>query len=207
MNLINKKFKEIEDLNSNIFKEILSLMEVNKSPHLILSGGNSPKHLFKIISQNKEYFKEATFLMSDERIVDTEDPNSNEGEFIRFSTIPRDNLISLHDRAITQKLKNISSYDIAILGMGEDGHFASIFPDCKNTSKALNSHNNLIEFDDAHLNFSRKSLSLNEILKSKKIILIASSKTKQSILKYQRGLPVHYLLKRSSNRLCIFSCD
>tara|TARA_B100002019_G_scaffold276513_1_gene275390 strand:+ start:1852 stop:2475 length:624 start_codon:yes stop_codon:yes gene_type:complete len=207
VNLINKKFKEIEDLNSNIFKEILSLMEVNKSPHLILSGGNSPKHLFKIISQNKEYFKEATFLMSDERIVDTEDPNSNEGEFIRFSTIPRDNLISLHDRAITQKLKNISSYDIAILGMGEDGHFASIFPDCKNTSKALNSHNNLIEFDDAHLNFSRKSLSLNEILKSKKIILIASSKTKQSILKYQRGLPVHYLLKRSSNRLCIFSCD
>ena len=53
MNLINKKFKTIEDLNSNIFKEILSLMEVNKSPHLILSGGNSPRYLFKIISQNK----------------------------------------------------------------------------------------------------------------------------------------------------------
>ena len=207
MNSINKKFNNIEDLNSNIFEEILSVMEVNKSSNLILSGGNSPRYLFKMISQNKEYFKEATFLMSDERIVDTADPNSNEGEFIRFSTISRDNLISLHDRAITQKLKNISSYDIAILGMGEDGHFASIFPDCKNTSKALNSDNNLIEFDDAHLNFSRKSLSLNEILKSKKIILIASSKTKQSILKYQRGLPVHYLLKRSSNRLCIFSCD
>ena len=85
MNLINKKFKTIEDLNSNIFKEILSLMEVNKSPYLILSGGNSPKYLFKIISQNKKYFKKATFLMSDERIVDVEDPNSNEGEFIRFS--------------------------------------------------------------------------------------------------------------------------
>ena len=207
MNLINKKFKEIEDLNSNIFKEILSLMEVNKSPHLILSGGNSPKHLFKIISQNKEYFKEATFLMSDERIVDTEDPNSNEGEFIRFSTIPRDNLISLHDRAITQKLKNISSYDIAILGMGGDGHFASIFPDCINTYEALNSKKNVVSFEDAHLNFSRISLSLNEILKSKKIILIASSKTKQSILKYQSDLPVHYLLKKSSNRISIFSCD
>ena len=62
MNLINKKFKTIEDLNSNIFKEILSLMEVNKSPHLILSGGNSPRHLFKIISQNKKYFKMATFF-------------------------------------------------------------------------------------------------------------------------------------------------
>lgn len=207
MNLINKKFKTIEDLNSKIFEEILSIIEVNDRSLFILSGGNSPRHLFKIISQNKKNFKEATFLMSDERIVDIEDSNSNEGEFIRFSTISRDNLISLHDRAITQKLKNISSYDIAILGMGEDGHFASIFPDCKNTSKALNSYNNLIEFDDAHLNFSRKSLSLNEILKSKKIILIASSKTKQSILKYQRGLPVHYLLKRSSNRLCIFSCD
>ena len=207
MNLINKKFKKIEDLNSNIFEEILSLMEVNKSPHLILSGGNSPRYLFKIISQNKKYFKEAIFLMSDERIVDTEDPNSNEGEFIRFSNISKDNLISLHDKRITQKLKNITSYDIAIVGMGEDGHFASIFPDCKNTSKALNSSNNLVKFEDEHLNFSRISLSLNEILKSKKIILIASSKTKQSVLKYQSGLPVHYLLKRSSNRLSIFSCD
>ena len=145
--------------------------------------------------------------MSDERIVDTEDPNSNEGEFIRFSNISRDNLLSLHDKRITQKLKNISSYDIAIVGMGEDGHFASIFPDCKNTFKALNSKINLVEFEDEHLNFSRISLSLNEILKSKKIILIASSKTKQSVLKYQSGLPVHYLLKRSPNRLSIFSCD
>ena len=207
MNLINKKFKKIEDLNSNIFEEILSLMEVNKSPHLILSGGNSPIYLFKMISQNKKYFKGAIFLMSDERIVDTEDPNSNEGEFIRFSNISRDNLLSLHDKRITQKLKNISSYDIAIVGMGEDGHFASIFPDCKNTFKALNSKINLVEFEDEHLNFSRISLSLNEILKSKKIILIASSKTKQSVLKYQSGLPVHYLLKRSPNRLSIFSCD
>ena len=207
MNLINKKFKKIEDLNSNIFEEILSTIEVNKSPNLILSGGNSPIYLFKIISQNKKYFKKATFLMSDERIVDTEDPNSNEGEFIRLSNISRDNLISLHDKRITQKLKNIKSYDIAIVGMGEDGHFASIFPDCKNTSKALNSENNLVEFEDEHLNFSRISLSLNEILKSKKIILIASSKTKQKIIKYQSGLPVHYLLERSSNRLSIFSCD
>ena len=207
MNLINKKFKTIEDLNLNIFKEILSLMEVNKSPHLILSGGNSPRHLFKIISQNKKYFKKATFLMSDERIVDVEDPNSNEGEFIRFSNISKYNLISLHDREITQKLKNISSYDIAILGMGGDGHFASIFPDCINTSEALNSKKNVVSFEDAHLNFSRKSLSLNEILKSKKIILIASSKTKQSILKYQSDLPVHYLLKKSSNKISIFSCD
>ena len=47
----------------------------------------------------------------DRRNVDIEDPNSNEGEFIRLSNISRDNLISLHDKRITQKLKNIKSYD------------------------------------------------------------------------------------------------
>ena len=207
MNLINRKFETIEDLNSKIFEEIQSVIEVNKRSHFILSGGNSPRYLFKIISQNKKNFKEATFLMSDERIVNIDDQNSNEGEFIRLSNIPKDNLISLHDKWITKKLKNIISYEIAILGMGEDGHFASIFPDCTNTSKALNSQNNIVLFEDEHLNFSRITLSLNEILKSKKIILIASSKIKQSVLKQQNGLPIHDLLKRSSNRLSIFSCD
>lgn len=182
-------------------------MEVNKSSNFVLSGGNSPRYLFKMISQNKKYFKEATFLMSDERIVNIDDLNSNEGEFIRLSNISRDNLISLHDEGIAKKLKNFTNYDIAILGMGEDGHFASIFPNCSNTSKALNSHNSIVIFQDEHLNFSRITLSLNEILKAKKIILIASSKNKQSILKHESGLPIHYLLKRSSNKLSIFNCD
>ena len=112
MNSINKKFNNIEDLNSKIFEEILSVIEINKSSNLVLSGGNSPRHLFKMIAQHKKYFKEATFLMSDERIVNIDDLNSNEGEFIRLSNISRDNLISLHDREIAQKLKNIKTYDI-----------------------------------------------------------------------------------------------
>ena len=207
MNLINKRFKTIEDLNSKIFEEILSIIKVNNRSLFILSGGNSPRYLFKIISQNKKNFKEATFLMSDERLVNIEDQNSNEGEFIRLSNISKNNLISLHDKKIAHKLEDITSYDIAILGMGEDGHFASIFPNCVNTSKALNSQNSVILFDDEHLNFSRRSLSLNEILKSKKIILIASSKSKQLVLKHQSGLPIHDLLKRSSSRITIFNCD
>ena len=207
MILINKKFKTLKDLNSRIFEEILSLIEVNKSSRLILSGGNSPRYLFKSISQNKKYFTEATFLMSDERVVDIEDPCSNEGEFIRLSNISNDNLISLRDKEIIQKLNNINSYEIAILGMGEDGHFASIFPDCINTSSALNSQNKIVSFEDKHLDFARISLSLNEILKAKKIILIASSKTKQSTLRDRRDLPIHHLLKRSSNKLSIFNCD
>tara|TARA_B000000437_G_C11662401_1_gene312085 strand:- start:608 stop:1231 length:624 start_codon:yes stop_codon:yes gene_type:complete len=205
--LINKKFKTLKDLNSRIFEEILSLIEVKKSSHLILSGGNSPRYLFESIAQNKKYFNEATFLMSDERVVDIEDPSSNEGEFIRLSNISNDNLISLRDKEIIQKLNNISSYEIAILGMGEDGHFASIFPDCINTSSALNSQNKIVSFEDKHLDYPRISLSLNEILKAEKIILIASSKRKQSILRDQKDLPIHHLLQRSSNKLSIFNCD
>ena len=207
MILINKKFKTLEDLNSKIFEEILSLIGVKKSSNLILSGGNSPRYLFKSIAQNKRYFNEATFLMSDERVVDIEDPFSNEGEFIKLSNISNDNLISLRDKEIIQKLNNISSYEIAILGMGEDGHFASIFPDCINTSSALNSQNKIVAFEDKHLDYPRISLSLNEILKAEKIILIASSKRKQSTLRDKKDLPIHHLLQRASYKLSIFNCD
>lgn len=207
MNLINKRFKSIELLNAEIFKEILAVIKIKNSPCFILSGGNSPRYLFENISQYRSYFNQSTFLMSDERIVEIDDSNSNEGEFLRISNIPMRNIISLRERNIISKLKKISCYDLSVLGMGVDGHFASIFPNCKNTSFALNSKQAIISFEDKHLNFMRISLSLNEILKSKKIILIASSYEKQEILKDQAGLPIHQLLKKASNKLSIFNCN
>jgi len=207
VNLINKKFNTLDDLNNKIFEKLLALLKTECCPFFILSGGNSPRPLFRRISQHKECFKKTIFLMSDERIVDIEDSESNEGEFLRLSNISKDNLISLRSKKIIQKLNDISSYDLAVLGMGDDGHFASIFPDCLNTSEAISSQNNIISFEDEHLNFARISLSLNEILKAKKIILIASSKNKQTILSDNKGLPVHHLLKKSSNKIFIFSCD
>ena len=207
MNLINKRFKSIEHLNAEIFKEILGVIKIKNSPCFILSGGNSPRYLFENISQYKSYFNQSTFLMSDERIVEIDDSNSNEGEFLRISNIPKDNLISLRENKIISKLKKITSYDLSVVGMGADGHFASIFPNCTNTSLALNSKQSTISFEDEHLNFMRISLSLNEILKSKKIILIASSLEKQMILKDQAELPIHQLLKKASNKLSIFNCN
>ena len=207
MNLINKKFKTLDDLNEHIYEELLALLKMHSSPCFILSGGNSPRSLFRRISQHNEYFKKAIFVMSDERVVDIENSSSNEGEFLRLSNIAKDNLISLRNKKIIQKLNNISSYDLAVLGMGDDGHFASIFPDCLNTFDAINSQNNIISFEDEHLDFDRISLSLNEILKAKKIILIASSKNKQFILSNNKGLPVHHLLNKSPNKIFIFSCD
>ena len=207
MNLINKRFETLQDLNSRIFEEILSITKAEKRPKIILSGGNSPKMLFKLISKNLHYFDNTTFLMSDERIVDIKNPNSNEGDFLRISNISKEKLISLRDKNLIQKIKHISSYDLSVLGMGEDGHFASIFPNCINTNLALNSKKRIISFDDNHLSFMRISLSLHEILKSKKIILIASSLDKQALLNDQIELPIHQLLKKASNKLLIFNCN
>ena len=53
MNLINKRFKSIEHLNAEIFKEILGVIKIKNSPCFILSGGNSPRYLFENISQYK----------------------------------------------------------------------------------------------------------------------------------------------------------
>ena len=59
MNLINKKFKSLDDLNEDIFEELLALLKMHSSPCFILSGGNSPRPLFRKISQHNEYFKKA----------------------------------------------------------------------------------------------------------------------------------------------------
>ena len=116
MNTINKRFKSLEDLNLRIFNEILAIVKAKNNPCFILSGGNSPKYLFKSISHNLRYFNQSTFLMSDERVVDYDDPNSNEGEFLRLSNVPNGNFVSLRDKKVIPKLSDASDGDQEVLG-------------------------------------------------------------------------------------------
>lgn len=115
-----------------------------------LSGGSTPKLLFKIMG---EQFPGANwgnlkFFWGDERMVPAESSESNYGEFYRTAVqkgvIPDkavfatdyfpDTTLSL--KKIEDKIKGnvpflhgLPQFDLILLGVGEDGHVASIFPD------------------------------------------------------------------------------
>jgi 6-phosphogluconolactonase len=119
--------------------------------HLVLSGGKTPSHLFSILAgkyKDKIPWQKIHFWWGDERMVPASDPESNFGNAYRllFSRIElSENQIHRINgeadpkkeverygsevRSLVPAFEGWPSFDLIMLGLGEDGHTASIFPD------------------------------------------------------------------------------
>lgn len=148
-----KIFESTQKVYDAIAKSIQKLTRNPKQDvfNIALSGGNSPKGLFKLISQkyaDQIPWKRIHLWWVDERCVapDNEQSNYNMTREYLLShiSIPDGNIHRIRgekpptDEAkrysgeINKLLNNRSNnpvFDLIILGMGDDGHTASIFPD------------------------------------------------------------------------------
>lgn len=133
--------------------EILNLTNQSQQScfHIALPGGNTPKKLFKILAEDfwdSIPWRRIHFWWGDERCVQPEDDQSNfklanDFLFTKLS-IPEENIHRMRGEEIPDEeairySSEISAnlnyrgedpvFDLVILGLGEDGHTASIFPD------------------------------------------------------------------------------
>lgn len=189
---------------------------------LIVSGGNTPKILYEKLSTMDLDWSRVVITLTDERWVAVDDHNSNEWlikNSLLINKAKAAQWISLKtdDTKPEQAIKTIDArlekipkpYDIIILGMGLDGHTASLFPCAENITQALdvNYSHACIALHPRSAPFARMSLSLNELKKSRQSILLLQGKEKWAV--YQKALadltdwptmPIRELLK---NNLCI----
>jgi len=139
----------VKALAKEIFK--LTKSSVQERFNILLSGGNSPTALFKRI--NKKYaetieWERIHLWWGDERCVSPESENSNYKQAFDFLIskipIPAENIHRIkgendpEEEAIKYagEIRESLNYrgenpvfDLVLLGLGEDGHTASIFPD------------------------------------------------------------------------------
>ncbi|HIK42569.1 6-phosphogluconolactonase [Thermoleptolyngbya sp. M55_K2018_002] len=119
---------------------------------IALSGGSTPKPLYEAIAQQPLPWDKIQVFWGDERYVPPDHPDSNEGMARRawldhvpipaanihpMDTTPADPTVAadLYEQHLQQVFQltpgDFPSLDVVLLGIGDDGHTASLFPHTK----------------------------------------------------------------------------
>ena len=190
----------------SIYEALKNNIDKNGSASFVVSGGSSPVKIFNDLSKSDLDWSKVSVTLVDDRVVSSEHSDSNEKllkENLFINNASAAKFISL--KSDSDEVMNINRpFDIMLLGMGEDGHFASLFPELVDNSNYFDlSANPEIIFTEPMGNpcHKRVSMNLSMIMKSKKIILLVSSSAK-SILVDQalenKYLPIHFLLNQQT---------
>lgn len=196
----------MENISQTIFDKLEKDLCENGQSTFIVSGGSSPVQIFKDLSAMQAKWSDINISLVDDRVVDTNHDDSNEKlvNNVLIKDEAKDaNFISLCNQS--KDLLNLKRpFGIMLLGMGEDGHFASLFP------KLIETNPEYFDLEsDPEIFFTepmgnpchrRVSMNLSMILESKDIFLLVSSKKKSEVLnqaKSDKSLPLYYLLNQS----------
>ena len=184
---------------------------------LAVSGGSTPVTLFQGLSGTAIPWEAVTICLVDERWVSPDSEDSNE-KLVRthllqnhaakasFIGMKNDAVTAVEGAAQCQKLIHAISkpFDVLILGLGPDGHTASLFPGAPELPEATDMQSGKVctAVTPQTAPHERMTLTLPAILNSRRIILHITGEKKRAVLEeaFQDGpneeLPIRFILNQ-----------
>lgn len=189
--------KDFVDKSSGLITDLIADLILEKGEiSVALSGGNSPLPIYKKLSTLDINWDKIKFFTVDERCVSVNHSESNYGNIRKllfdkvlsksFSMVVENlnyhECASKYEEIIKTNISfanGIPQLDLVILGMGLDGHTASLFPD----TKALLNTSDLVVLNHVpQLKTERITMTYPLLLNAKKIVLIAPGQEKKKVL-------------------------
>ena len=189
----------LETLYQVVVDDLELALEQNSQATLLLSGGSTPAPLYQRLSSANLDWGKVSIALVDERWVDQDSSASNE-------RLLRENmLVNQAAEATFKGMKNDhpspfdgaaecsadyaklpSPFAICLLGMGPDGHTASLFPGAEGLGTALDSKHHCagiraVKSDVTGDNVERMTMTPWSILQSRRLILLITGDDKWGI--------------------------
>jgi len=201
VNSFNSKEELIDSFSKKIIENLNVGIRQRGKATLLVSGGSTPKPLFEKLSHSDIDWSCVKIGLVDERWVDEDHKDSNAKlvkDFLLVNKASKATFIPLYQKGLKaqdsqEKCSNLVKNelfpcDVLILGMGDDGHTASLFPNKKELKDALDisreSYCISMTPDDAP--HTRMSLTLSAILKAQNLYLHIQGKNKIEV--YEKAI-------------------
>lgn len=208
--------KSFEKSASNFLKNrIEALLQAKGIVHIALPGGSTPMPILNLLANEKLDWARVCFYQTDERIIPIDNKENNYSSLndVFFSHIkalslpmytgehsPEQSCESyINELEKLENHNNIPCFDLIVLGMGEDGHIASLFPN----AALLAEPNKLVAIDQEKRNgMSRMTLCFPVLLNALETVLLIRGSNKIKLIedkKARKNLPIETLINQNQN--------
>ncbi|SEM67989.1 6-phosphogluconolactonase [Nitrosomonas marina] len=211
---------------ANYAAEVLrTALTRQQTASLVVPGGSTPRAYLPALAAQTLPWHRIAITLSDERWVDTGLHDSNE-HLVRACLLKRLNvqphftgLKTPHDTPaaaipeIEQRLKTLPQpFTLTVLGLGEDGHIASLFPGLELHKTTGVSTSRCIAVSPPLAPSHRISLSLDALANSAQIALVVTGKSKRQLLDRienvaDPAIPLVWLLQRARTPVAVFETN